>query len=42
MSSLNYPNKTMFQMVADASKKYPEDSAYSFMDKKTSYRKMIP
>lgn len=41
MSSLNYPNKTMFQMVADASKKYPEDSAYSFMGKKNSYRKML-
>lgn len=35
---LDYPHKTMYQMVAAAAKKYPDNTAYIFMGKKTSYK----
>lgn len=35
---LDYPQKTMYQMVAAAAKKYPDNTAYIFMGKKTSYK----
>lgn len=36
-ASLDYPDKTMFQMVLDAAKRHPEHTAYVFMGKKTNY-----
>ena len=34
---LDYPQKTMYQMLLDTAQKYPENTAYMFMGKKTSY-----
>ena len=34
---LDYPQKTMYQMLLDTAQKYPENTAYVFMGKKTSY-----
>ena len=33
--------KTLYQMVADAAKRYPNHLAYSFMGKNTSYQQML-
>ncbi len=38
---LTYPEKTMFQLVEQAARQYPEEPAYEFYDKKTSYRRFI-
>ncbi|MBQ7962190.1 MAG: alpha/beta fold hydrolase [Clostridia bacterium] len=38
---LNYPEKTMFQMVKDAAARLPQDPAYNFEGKKTTYGKMM-
>ncbi len=38
---LNYPEKTMFEMVETAAERLPEDVAYNFEGKITSYKKMI-
>ena len=35
--SIDYPQTTMYQMVAAAAKKYPNNVAYDFMGKKTTY-----
>ena len=35
--SLNYPQKTMYQMLRDTAVQYPDHIAYVFMGKKTSY-----
>ena len=35
-ASLEYPHKTMYEMVAAAAKKYPDHTAYTYMGKKTS------
>ena len=35
--SLNYPQKTMYQMLRDTAVQYPENTAWVFMGKKTSY-----
>lgn len=35
---LDYPHKTMYQMVAAAAKKHPDNTAYIFMGKKTGYK----
>ncbi len=35
--SIDYPHKTMYQMIAATAKKYPDHTAYIFMGKKTSY-----
>jgi len=35
--SLEYPQKTMFQMLRDTAASYPDSTAYIFMGKKTSY-----
>ncbi len=39
--SLEYPHKTMYQMVADAATRYPNNTAYVFMGKKTSYAQFL-
>ena len=36
-ASLAYPEKTMYQMLRDTARQYPEHTAYVFMGKKTSY-----
>ena len=36
-ASLDYPHKTMYQLLADAAAKYPNNTAYVFMGKQTSY-----
>ena len=36
-ATIDYPHTTMYQMVAQAGKKYPANIAYSFMGKTTSY-----
>ena len=35
--SLNYPQKTMYQMLRDTAVQYPDSTAWVFMGKKTSY-----
>ena len=35
--SLEYPQKTMYQMLQDTARRYPDSTAYIFMGKKTSY-----
>ena len=35
--TLDYPRKTMYQMVSDTGKKYPDNIAYAFMGKQTTY-----
>ena len=37
-ASLDYPHISMFEMVALAAGKYPENVAYSFMGKETTFR----
>ncbi len=39
--SIDYPQKTMYQLVAAAAKKYPEHTAYEFLGKKTSYASFL-
>ena len=34
---IEYPNKTMYQLVAKTARKYPRNIAYQFMGKKTDY-----
>ncbi|MBQ9149230.1 MAG: acyl--CoA ligase [Oscillospiraceae bacterium] len=36
-ATLNYPHKTMYQMVAAAAKQYPDNIAYIFMGKETKF-----
>ena len=36
-ASLDYPHKTMYQMLASTAKQYPSSTAYVFMGKETSY-----
>ena len=40
-ASLDYPHKTMYQMVAAAAKRKPDHIAYVFMGKKTTYREFL-
>ena len=36
-ASLDYPHKTMYQLLADTVRKYPQNTAYIFMGKETSF-----
>ena len=36
-ATIDYPRSTMYQMVAQTARKYPQNIAYSFMGKKTTY-----
>ena len=38
---LTYPEATMFQMVEKCAGEFPDEPAYEFYDKKTSYRDFI-
>lgn len=40
-ASLEYPHKTMFQMVSDTAHQYPGNIAYTFMGKATTYSEFI-
>ena len=40
-ASLEYPQKTMYEMVAAAAKRKPNHIAYVFMGKKTSYTEFM-
>ena len=40
-TTLRYPEKTMYQLVKDASDRLPHDAAYSFEGRKTTYEEMI-
>ena len=35
---LDYPQKTMYQLLQETARQYPDNTAYIFMGKKTSYR----
>ena len=36
-ASIDYPHKTMYQMICDTAEQYPRNTAYSFMGRQTSY-----
>ena len=36
-ATIDYPRKTMYQMVVETARKYPQNIAYSFMGKETSF-----
>lgn len=36
-ASIDYPHKTMYQLIADAARRCPDHNAYIFMGKKTTY-----
>ncbi len=36
-ATIDYPRKTMFQLLSDTAKQYPQNIAYSFMGKQTTY-----
>ena len=40
-ANLKYPNKTIYQLVADAAKQHPDNIAYQFQGKKTTYRQFM-
>ena len=40
-ASLDYPHATMYQLVAQAAKRKPNNTAYVFMGKKTSYQEFM-
>ena len=40
-TTIDYPQKTMYQMVVDAANQYSNNTAYVFMGKKTSYPQFL-
>ena len=40
-TAIDYPERTMYQMVAEAAEKYPTNNAYSFMGKHTTYQTFL-
>ena len=40
-ANLKYPNKTIYQLLADTAKQYPDSTAYIFQGKKTSYTQFM-
>ena len=38
---LTYPEATMFQLVERIARQYPDEPAYEFYDRKTSYRRFV-
>ena len=40
-ASIDYPRTTMYQQVAEAAKRYPDNIAYDFMGKKTTFRAFL-
>ncbi|HIR07111.1 MAG TPA: acyl--CoA ligase [Candidatus Pullichristensenella stercoripullorum] len=39
--SIDYPEKTMYEMIEDSARRYPGNIAYEFMGKKTDYRTFL-
>ena len=39
--TIEYPDKTMFQMIEDTARRYPQSIAYEFMGKKTDFRTFV-
>ncbi len=39
--TIDYPQKTIYQMVRDAARRYPGNTAYEFMGKRTSYAEFL-
>lgn len=39
--TIDYPKKTMYQMIASTAKKFPNYTAYEFMGKKTSFAEFL-
>ena len=40
-ASIDYPRATMYQLVAEAARRYPNNTAYIFMGKETSYKTFL-
>ena len=40
-ASLDYPHRTMYQLLAENAEKWPDNIAYSFMGKQTSYARFL-
>ncbi len=40
-ASLDYPHLTMYQLLRETARKYPENTAYVFMGKKTTYARFL-
>ena len=40
-ASLNYPEKTMYQLLSETAQKYPSHTAYVFQGKKTTYAQFM-
>ena len=40
-ASLDYPHKTMFQLLSQTARQYPGNTAYIFQDKKTTYAQFM-
>ena len=40
-ASLDYPQKTMYQLLRDTAKQYPNSVAYTFQGKKTTYTQFM-
>lgn len=39
--TIEYPDKTMFQMIEETARRYPQSIAYEFMGKKTDFRSFV-
>ena len=40
-ANIDYPRKTMYQLICETAKQYPDNIAYSFMGKETTYRTFV-
>ena len=40
-ATIDYPRKTMYQLISDTAKQYPDNIAYDFMGKLTNYRTFV-
>ena len=40
-ATIDYPNKTMYRLLCDTAEQYPNNTAYSFQGKKTSYAQFL-
>ena len=40
-ATLDYPHKTMYQLLSQTARKYPDHTAYVFQSKKTSYAQFM-
>ena len=40
-ASIDYPHKTMYQLLSDTARKYPRNTAYNFMGKETDFETFL-